>query len=305
MFILPYIGGRPMHSLKRNDVNDWLELLDKKYGRTVARHRQMAYDFLKRACNLAQEEGVLGKLPFKKGMRPKWKRKPLKPPTSRESAIIMRETKDDRCHIAYALALLTGMRPCEIFGLRWSRIDWGRQVLVVDQAAVAMNGGVELQDHSKTEGSFREVPLMPQLLQALKRRQEKAREEGQQDHELVIPNSFGEPMNRKGFLDKHWKKMLRRLELEERSFYNARHSCATLLLTSGVAMQVTASILGHKDVRTTMTTYAHLMDGNAAAAVDTLSKVIKQSAKQLLHDPPKPLEKPSKTPRKTACRAQK
>lgn len=285
-YLLPALGGRPIQTLTTSDVNRWLVQLSNKHRSKNARIRQVAYDLLKRACNLAIDEGLMIRSPMLKTKRPQARRKPMQPCTAEEAAKILAETKNDRYHAAYALGLLAGLRPCEIFGLRWSRVDFRRKVLLIDQAAV-VDGGVSLQDHSKTEAAYREVPLIPQLVEALKIRKAQARAEHREHCELVVPTRRGTPTQRTTFLSRAWKPMLRKLGLQVRSFYQARHSCATLTVGSGVAMQIVSKLMGHADVRTTMGHYAHVLGGDTLRAMDRLAETIDSSTTHLLQKSPR------------------
>src|SRR5262249_58312984 len=45
------------------------------------------------------------------------------------------------------------------------------------------------------------------------------------------------------------------------SFHGLRHSCASLLLAAGVPVRDVSELLGHSDVRLTLSTYAHVLEG--------------------------------------------
>lgn len=276
VYLLPYLGGTPIDKLTAADVRRWLELLDRKHAQDKTRIRQVAYDMLSRACKLAEADGLIAKNPIRGVKRPASRRKAINPPTLDEAVKIMQATTGDRESVAVALGLWAGLRPCEIFGLRWSRIDWRRKVLLVDQAAVE-SSSVKLQDHSKTAAAYREVPIIPQLLQVLKDRNAQAIQEGLLDaanpdaDSLVISTGKGTPISRSTFLSRYWKPLLNRLGLSDRPFYSTRHSCATMLVASGIPMQVVAKIVGHRDPKTTMQTYSHVLPGDAEKVVAALS----------------------------------
>lgn len=46
--------------------------------------------------------------------------------------------------------------------------------------------------------------------------------------------------------------------LESGSWHTLRHSCASVLLTSGVPMPIVSAILGHSSISITVDTYGHL-----------------------------------------------
>jgi len=281
--LLPYLGGRSVAELTPITVRTWLRSLDEKYGATKARTRQVAFDCLVRLLKIAKRDGLIATLPTEGIPRPIARRKPINPPTLDEAVRIIAAAPTGRIRVAIALGLWAALRPCEIFGLRWSRVDFRRSVLLVDQAAVE-SGSVTLQDHSKTAAAHREVPMIPQLIELLKSHQTEAIFGGQLDvtgqtpESLVICSRDGKPISRSNFLYKYWKPLLAELGLTARPFYSTRHSCATMLVASGIPMQVVAKIVGHSDPRVTMSTYSHVLPGDAEKAAAALSQLY-QSAK--------------------------
>jgi integrase len=57
------------------------------------------------------------------------------------------------------------------------------------------------------------------------------------------------------------------------SFHSLRHSCASLLLAAGVPLRDVSELLGHSDVRLTLTNYAHVLDENRATMTGVINGV--------------------------------
>lgn len=57
------------------------------------------------------------------------------------------------------------------------------------------------------------------------------------------------------------------------SFHALRHSCASLLLAAGVPIRDVSELLGHSDVRLTLSSYAHVLDENRAKLAGTMDQV--------------------------------
>ncbi len=57
-------------------------------------------------------------------------------------------------------------------------------------------------------------------------------------HDLVFADARGEPWRADGVTKSAWTPMLRRLNLPRVRLYDARHSCATMLLEAGQPMKV-------------------------------------------------------------------
>ena len=142
------------------------------------------------------------------------------------------------------LLILTGARPSEIEGLKWSEIDFHARSL-------------RLAD-SKTGYSIR--PLATAALVILS---EVKRVQGS---EYVFPASRGD-----GYFTgskRLWNRARAIAQLPDRVRYHARHAVATLALSAGHDIASVAAIMGHKGPRTTLSTYSHVIDDRAARAAE-------------------------------------
>jgi integrase len=71
-------------------------------------------------------------------------------------------------HIAYVLAIFTGMRRGEILGLRWSDIDYDKKTLQVVQTVYKPIGQSPTIQGTKTAGSARSISLPENVVDELK-----------------------------------------------------------------------------------------------------------------------------------------
>jgi integrase len=58
------------------------------------------------------------------------------------------------------------------------------------------------------------------------------------------------------------------------SFHLLRHSCASILLAQAVPVRDVAEILGHSDVRLTLSTYAHVIEAGRDRAAGVMDRVL-------------------------------
>jgi integrase len=156
------------------------------------------------------------------------------------------------------LLLLTGARPAEIEGLRWSEVDLATRCL-------------RLQ-HSKTGYSAR--PLSNAAMEIL------AKQAKRKGSPFVFPATRGEGhfTNSK----KIWSQARERAGLPNRVRYHARHALASLALSEGIDVASVAAMMGHKSARTTLSIYAHVIDSRAAQAADSIGDKISLAMKKSL-----------------------
>ena len=151
----------------------------------------------------------------------------------------------------------TGCRIGEALALRWDDVD-------LDNSTATIRRSSTTSETTKTAAGVRTVPLLPEVVAALKARRSQQRADrlkmgpGWADAEgLVFTTGAGTPV------DAHNARRSLRLVLRkaglptDRPWHTMRHSLATRLLNRGVPMPVVAQILGHASIRTTVDTYGH------------------------------------------------
>jgi len=160
-------------------------------------------------------------------------------------------------HFAYAdylkpavlLSLNTGLRRGELFGLKWSDVDFEQQLLTV------------AADVAKT-GKTRHIPLNQEALKIL--RQWKIQDGLKSLY--VFAGRTGGPFHD---LRKSWDGVLRKAEIKDFRWHDLRHTFASKLVMAGVDLNTVRELLGHTDYKMTLR-YAHLAPEHKAAAVSKL-----------------------------------
>lgn len=156
------------------------------------------------------------------------------------------------------VALNTGLRRGELFGLRWTDIKGG--VLHVAAATSKMR-------------KSRHVPLNAHALAALA---EWRRERGNviKLDGLVWTSMHASKKNPEGGgrfnnFKRSWKTLLKRAKIAGFTFHDCRHDFASRLVQAGTDLYVVQRLLGHGSGELTQR-YAHLAPDNLARAVATL-----------------------------------
>ena len=92
---------------------------------------------------------------------------------------------------------------------------------------------------------------------------------------LVFATEVGTPLNRHNLAYRSFKPLLKRAGLPNIRFHELRHTCATLLLSSGVHAKFLQELLRHSTISITLATYSHVLpgmsDGLATAMDEALS----------------------------------
>lgn len=297
MHLNPYIGKYKLKVLSTDTIQKhWIFLL-KNGGveqkglaaRTVNSTRRL----LIQALNDAVDLGYIEKNPALKTKPIKTNRSEIQILTRDEALRLITVAKeyDMVAWIIIVIALGTGMRLAEIFGLSWSCIDFHSSKLYVEQSAVTTTHGTNIQNELKTKNSRREIPLPKFVTQALieyKHWQAFYRIKNTGlfvNKGYVITNKYGNIRHPASFSYHVFKKiLLPRAGISEKvRFHDLRHTHATWLLSNGVNVKVVSERLGHSTIRITLDIYAHVIKTMQITAVEKLDNIYfgKDSIKQI------------------------
>jgi integrase len=210
---------------------------------------------------------------------PKAQRKEIRPLTPEQVRTLLKTAQGDRLEALYVLAITTGLRQGELFGLKWEDVDLAAGRLSVRRTLTTPKGGRRLGPPKRSK-SRRSVKLTARAVEALRvhrERQLKEREklaELWQDHAFIFATQVGTPLNRHNYFRRCFKPMLEKAGLPHTvRFHDLRHTCATLLLSKNVNPKVVQELLGHANISQTMDTYSHVlpdMQERAASAMDDI-----------------------------------
>jgi integrase len=216
---------------------------------------------------------------------PKMSRTPVHPLTPDQVRRLLDATKDDRLGPLFHVAIATGLRQGELFGLRWEDVDLDAGTLTVRYALqrVKHDGGrVEaMLTAPKTTKSRRTIYLPASAIAALRTQRVRQLEarllagdrwQGEQ-FGLVFTSTIGTPLNHAN-VTHHLQRVLAEAGLPRQRFHDLRHGCATLLLAQGVPLKTIQEVLGHSQITLTADTYAHLAPAMKRDAADQLEAIL-------------------------------
>jgi integrase len=197
--------------------------------------------------------------------------------TPEQAATFLRAVEGNKWEAFFTLMVLTGLRPGEALGLKWSDLDWTAPCVRVQRALV--KGGK--LDWPKTKRA-RVVHLLDVAVAALQRHR-KAQVTYRlklgsmyQDQDLIFPGEFGEPLRcPQNIVIDHYKPILKKAKLPNLRLYDLRHSAATLLFAAGAPIKVVSEVLGHASVNLTQNTYIHVIPGMHQQAVRNMGEMLR------------------------------
>jgi integrase len=210
---------------------------------------------------------------------PRQERLEMRSLSAEDAKRMLAAVTDEHHRLILALAIASGARPCEYLALKWSDIDWQAGSVTIQRSLVWNRTGGWYFSEPKTARSRRSVPLPPPVMRSLsehKRHQAEDRMLAGQDWqqlELVFARYDGLPLK----LDEVRKSLdgaLKAAGLKRVRLYDLRHSCASILMASGINPKIVAERLGHTSTGITMDTYSHLSPGMQQQATDRLEEAV-------------------------------
>lgn len=188
---------------------------------------------------------------------PKLQKKDIKILTKKEQKILEKEIlkRKDLSSYGVLLSLYTGLRIGEVCALKWNDIDLNKKVIHINHTMLRI---MDTESHSKTrvmieepktEHSKREIPICKFLYQILV----EIKPINNNTYFLTGTKDYIEPRT---YYNKY-QKLLDNVGIKKYGFHSLRHTFATRCIEIGMDPKSLSEILGHSDVKVTLSLYVH------------------------------------------------
>jgi integrase len=293
--ILSHLGGIKLREIRLDNIEQYYsELIQSGVGiRTV----RVTHNILHKAFEKAVRYGLVSTNQVHGAALPRYKSREMTVLNASQVTQFLAATRDSKYQALYHLAVTTGMREGELFGLKWSDLHWNNGTLHIQRQVQKIPGKPWKFSEPKTASGRRMIKLGEGTLLVL--REHKERQAFQkavagdrwQEYDLIFPTSVGTPGDPSN-LRVDFLKMLERAGLPIIRFHDLRHTAASLLLNHGIPVLVVSKMLGHANPSVTLDVYGHLYHDSqyeAAKVMDALVTPIpvnlKNTAKQGQSEP--------------------
>lgn len=261
-----YLHDISLDKITNEDINNLLLSLKQS---VAAGSLKTIKNILTAIFNTAVDEGLLIKSPMKGTLSPaKSKRKvDLVIPTENEVLCVLRKAKENSCKWLYPFLLLavsTGMRRGELAGLKWSCIDFDRDIIKIEEQAT-LSG---MSNVLKTSSSYREIAVEHTVLEELKKLKQK---ETTRHTDYIFMQDFLSTASLLQVITEKVRKVYDDVGLDKKlTLHSLRHFHATQLIKNNINVKVVSKRLGHSSVQITLDAYVHWlpsMDKEASLVV--------------------------------------
>ena len=181
----------------------------------------------------------------------------------------------------FTVTLFTGMRKAEAMGLTWDCVDLDRGTITVNKQLQQVRGGhgeYRLVSTKNSKGRTVTVaPFVVATLRKVKHRQLMNRlryGECWEDSGFVFTNELGHHL-KSHTVYINYKKIVRKIGLDESRFHDLRHSYAVASIRSGDDIKTVQEHLGHATASFTLDVYGHVTEKMQAESAARMEQFIK------------------------------
>lgn len=204
--------------------------------------------------------------------------------TVKEAVTFLEYAKTNELYFLFIMALETGMRCGELRALQWNDIDFEKRIVYVNHTLNYINKHYTLSS-PKTGTSKRKIRMTNKLYDSLlvyKPLQQSIKEQmgnkwSPRDgiDNLVFCQTNGHP-HAKAKIKKEIERILKTINndgipMEHFTPHTFRHTYVSICIMRGVNIKKIQKTLGHKDIRTTLNIYGHLLDEMDIEETDKLN----------------------------------
>lgn len=271
LYVEPYVGAISLARLTEEDVEAMMSALEDKglSAKTV----RCARSLLIAALDMAVRRDKVRKNVARLTVAPRQvKAKTNDKLDAKQAGAVLKVLWGDRNYALAALALSLGVRPGELYALRWPQVNLKTATLTIAASLKRTTEGWYLKG-PKTDASRRTLVLPNYLVATLKDHQanQKAEKLYRKDG-FVFCDLAGEPLKQRDVLA-WWHDATQRAGVGRRRFYCSRHSAATIMLNNGVDLEVVSKILGHNGLAITSDIYAEVGEEKVRQAAEVMEGV--------------------------------
>lgn len=248
-----YFGTKKIKDITRQDYQKYLNKRGKNRGKDVV---EKTHFYLKACFQLALADGVISKDPTFKAIISydnEYNTRIKYWSVQEYERLAKRLYTTDAKDIMLYIALMTGLRIGEVYGLAWEDIT---------PTTISVNRGFDYQHlHYFTKGkntsSIRTISIPPELYSLVQ--MYKLQKIKVYPRYLFYTKMDREVISHRGLLT-YLKKVCHELEIKELSIHCLRHTHCSYLIYKGLDINYISKRLGHSSTIETLRTYSHIVD---------------------------------------------
>lgn len=173
---------------------------------------------------------------------------------------------DIKLTVMFRLLAFTGIRKGELQALEWSDIDFTNNTININKTLALNTAKKVVVQTPKSKSSVRNISIDEQTANILKRWKINQRERflmigtRVKKHQPCFTDEITNSYLYLNFMNAKLKRICKKNGFKEIKVHGFRHTHCSLLFESGITIQEVQERLGHSDLKTTMSIYAHVTE---------------------------------------------
>ncbi len=259
-----FFGNRHLQAIKQEDVAKFVAAYSAEHSPYTTKK---AVTRLRQILGRAVAWGYLTKSPASEvSNMPRAKSRKAIHPLERDQVNALLAAMDSHYKPLVRVAVSTGLRRGELFGLTWRDVLWNQGMIRVAH---------QLQDgelvEPKSESARRKIDVSPELLAVLKLHRETCPETAL---DLVFTTKSGQPILAGNFHRGPWNTARNEAGLPDLKLHDLRHTFASLLIHQGESVKYVQTVMGHASAQQTLDVYGHLFESGGQNAAQKLENAV-------------------------------
>ena len=178
----------------------------------------------------------------------------------------------------FRVLAFTGIRKGELQALEWSDIDFINNIITVNKTLALNTDKKVVVQTPKSKSSIRNISIDEQTANILKRWKIKQKEKfimvgtRLKKHQPFFTEEISNSYLYLNFMNANLKRICKKNDFKQIKVHGFRHTHCSLLFESGFTIQEVQDRLGHSDLKTTMSIYAHVTEKQRDNMADKFAK---------------------------------
>ena len=262
-YLIPKLGGLRLGDLAPHIVQKFINDLHGLSPKTI----KNIHGILNKSLSVAVRVRYIDSNPASNCEMPKAVKPEIHPLEPEEIRTFERAIRGDPNEDFFFVALNTGMRLSEIIGLQWSRVNFEKGTIKVDQQMLVKRDRNSTRHLAPTKtDNTREFLPAPEVMRRLKKVQMRQNEQrlaagpcwlGNMD--LVFTNKVGEEIPH-STIEHRFSDIVKAAGLPPHHFHELRHTFVVESLRAGVDPKTVSGMVGHKSSQFTQDVYNHITE---------------------------------------------
>ena len=191
---------------------------------------------------------------------------------------LVESEQDIKLTAMFRLLAYTGIRKGELQALNWDDIDFTNNMITVNKTLALNTDKKVVVQTPKSKSSIRSISIDEQTANILKRWKLKQRERFLmigtriKKHQPCFTEEITNSYLYLNFMNANLKRICKKNEFKLIKVHGFRHTHCSLLFESGFTIQEVQDRLGHSDLKTTMSIYAHVTEKQRDNMADKFAK---------------------------------